>query len=367
MPYWVRDNYNRLIHDQLPNLTFDSDSNLNFGTMSDTNDTNAEVEQPLTLRDRCYPSRTSQPSCIIQPEVQGSFELRSTQLNNLPTYTGIEDAYLFLREFEDVCFLIQINNLTRDSVMLKYIPFALRGEAKKWLYSLPERSIRTWDHFVQAFLKKFFPNHKTDKLRNEINQFIQLERESFWKYFDRFKNLLAQCPHHGLEKWRLCQIIYEGMDYSTRTMVESMCQGEFMSKRDNDAWQFLEDLADKSMQWETTRETERTNPKGGIHQVETSWATEAKIDAMAKRLEQLELERERGNQVNQVMASCTFCTGNHVAEECPHLNPQMENVNATFQRGRYDPFAPTYNPGWRNHPNFSWSQGNHQGGGNHQA
>ena len=24
---------------------------------------------------------------------------------------------------------------------------------------------------------------------------------------------------------------------------------------------------------------------------------------------------------------------------------------------RNDPFAPTYNPGWKNHPNFSWNQG----------
>ena len=27
-------------------------------------------------------------------------------------------------------------------------------------------------------------------------------------------------------------------------------------------------------------------------------------------------------------------------------------------RPRNDPYAPTYNPGWRNHPNFSWSNGN---------
>lgn len=54
--------------------------------------------------------------------------------------------------------------------------------------------------------------------------------EPFWKYFDRFKDLLIQCPHHGLEKWRLCQIIYEGLDYSAKTSLESMCHGDFMRK-----------------------------------------------------------------------------------------------------------------------------------------
>ena len=29
----------------------------------------------------------------------------------------------------------------------------------------------------------------------------------------------------------------------------------------------------------------------------------------------------------------------------------VSNVN----RFRYNPFGNTYNPGWRNHPNFSWS------------
>ena len=36
---------------------------------------------------------------------------------------------------------------------------------------------------------------------------------------------------------------------------------------------------------------------------------------------------------------------------------EFEQVNAMFQNPRNDPFAPTYNPGWKNHPNFSWTQG----------
>ena len=64
---------------------------------------------------------------------------------------------------------------------------------------------------------------------------------------ERFKNLLAQCPHHGLEQWRLCQIVYEGLDQQTRTMLESMCQGGFLSKNPTAAWEFLEDLAKKTI------------------------------------------------------------------------------------------------------------------------
>jgi len=45
----------------------------------------------------------------------------------------------------------------------------------------------------------------------------------------RFKNLLAQYSHHGLEQWYFCQIVYNGLDYQTRTMLESMCQVGFTS------------------------------------------------------------------------------------------------------------------------------------------
>ena len=51
--------------------------------------------------------------------------------------------------------------------------------------------------------------------------------ELFRKDLDRFKNLLAQRLHHGPEQSRLCQIVYEGLDQQTRTMLESMCQGGF--------------------------------------------------------------------------------------------------------------------------------------------
>ena len=54
--------------------------------------------------------------------------------------------------------------------------------------------------------------------------------EPFWKYFERFKDLLAQCPHHGLEKWWLCQILYDDLDYQNKTLLEIMCRGWFLKK-----------------------------------------------------------------------------------------------------------------------------------------
>jgi len=60
--------------------------------------------------------------------------------------------------------------------------------------------------------------------------------------------LLAQCPHYGLERWHLCQIIYKGLDQATWTMVESICQGGFLNKSEKEFWDLLEELAKKTLQ-----------------------------------------------------------------------------------------------------------------------
>jgi hypothetical protein len=56
---------------------------------------------------------------------------------------------------------------------------------------------------------------------------------------------------------------------------------------------------------------------------------------------------------------CGLCTSPmHFTQNCPTLlaeNP-IEEVNAfnEYRKSTGGPFSETYNPGWRNHPNFSW-------------
>ena len=100
---------------------------------------------------------------------------------------------------------------------------------------------------------------------------------------------MAQCPHHGLDQARLCQIVYDGLDQQTRTMVESMCQGGFLSKSVTDAWEFLEDLAEKTMQWKTARDDSLGSKiiRGGLHSVSDMSHLESKVAALENMLKGL--------------------------------------------------------------------------------
>ncbi|KAM2462465.1 hypothetical protein PS1_013337 [Malus domestica] len=60
---------------------------------------------------------------------------------------------------------------------------------------------------------------------------------------------------------------------------------------------------------------------------------------------------------------CGVCSiQGHASEKCPQLieNGGWESANAIgFQsqnQPRHDPYSNTYNPGWKDHPNFKWRE-----------
>ncbi|MCP6297161.1 hypothetical protein NL457_28470, partial [Klebsiella pneumoniae] len=56
-----------------------------------------------------------------------------------------------------------------------------------------------------------------------------------------------------------------------------------------DAWQYLEEFADRTMVWDTTRESDVTNTlNSGLHQVDCEGAKEAKIAKLCRRISELE-------------------------------------------------------------------------------
>nr|GEV57497.1 reverse transcriptase domain-containing protein [Tanacetum cinerariifolium] len=76
-------------------------------------------------------------------------------------------------------------------------PYDHVREARWWLEKEPPRSIHTWEDLVSKFINEFFPPSRTTNLRNEISNFQQRFDESFHEAWDRYKDLLRACPHHG--------------------------------------------------------------------------------------------------------------------------------------------------------------------------
>jgi hypothetical protein len=85
------------------------------------------------------------------------------------------------------------------------------------------------------------------------------------------------------------------------------------------------------------------------------------MDAIVQRLDALSVGKTINAANTFPVESCSICASPmHQAQNCPSMTvyTEMEQVNAfnNFQKPPSGPYSETYNPGWRNHPNFSWKQ-----------
>ena len=121
-----------------------------------------QVAPPITLKDYMYPTRTTQPSSITLPQTNATFELKSGMIQIVLVFCGLdqENPYQHVREFEDICGTMRINNLSEDALKLRLFPFSLKETTKAYLYTLQVGSITTWTKFVEEFYKNIYSKQK---------------------------------------------------------------------------------------------------------------------------------------------------------------------------------------------------------------
>ncbi|XXG53381.1 hypothetical protein AAC387_Pa03g1479 [Persea americana] len=199
-------------------------------------------------------------------------------------------------------------------------------------------SITTWVKLVEEFYKKIYSKKKTASIRQAINEFHQMEGETLYSYLKRFKDLLIQCPHHGFEKIRLVQIVYEGLDYLTKQMVESFCSGKFTQKTADEAWTFLEETAENTLQWAPIKRepiTPTIIEKGGMFKVEPKIEAEAKLATLMRRIEALELNQKPTPNTLESLKYNQAMNGG-IDPATLGQAKSVEEVNALYQYTRFD-------------------------------
>ena len=121
---------------------------------------------------------------------------------------------------------------------------------------------------TQAFFNKYFANHKINGLKRQISTFSQKDSKTSYQTWERFKDLLNSCLHHGYENWRLVSYFYDGLTSKERQFVEMMCNGDFLSKDHEEAIEYLKELAEKAHTWtgpSATDNASRLKPSGIYH------------------------------------------------------------------------------------------------------
>ena len=78
-------------------------------------------------------------------------------------------------------------------------------------------------------MKKFFLTHKTKNLKRQISHFSGNEMKNSMHAGRDIS--LNSCPHHGSDTWLLVNYFYDGISPTMRKLLETMYEGDFMSKK----------------------------------------------------------------------------------------------------------------------------------------
>ena len=109
-------------------------------------------------------------------------------------------------------------------------------------------------------------------------------------------------------------------------------------------------MAMNSYQWNTWDRKK----VAGLHEIDAVTSLVAQVESLSKKLDTLTSPRVAA------VTSCTGCGGGHAPSDCPisiGRTTSVEQVDfvGNAMRGQGSPYSNTYNPGWRSHPNLSWS------------
>ena len=183
---------------------------------------------------------------------------------------------------------------------------------------MPQDSMSTWEDVCQNFLSRFYPPAKTARKRNEILTFYQVDGETLYEAWERFNELLRKCPHHQIAKQNLVQNFYNGLLYTTRTLIDAAAGGAFMRKTRDEAWDLLENMAMNNFQWANEKSIPKKATVNEVDVISTLAAqVQSLVEMQAKQSQMLaQLLKVKAVQVNAVQETCEFCGGQHSSDEC---------------------------------------------------
>ncbi|GJT07447.1 reverse transcriptase domain-containing protein [Tanacetum coccineum] len=225
-------------------------------------------------------------------------------------------------------------NVPSTSVKLMLFPFSLEGAARIWLEKEPPRSILTWDDLVSKFINKFFPPSKTTNLRNEITRFQQQFDETFYEAYDRFNDLLRECPHHGFSELHQLDTFYNALNSNDQDSLNSAAGGNFLDKMPRDCLRIIESKS----------KVRNSRNKPVVAKVSTSNSTPGispDVAELKDMVKALLLDKKNQSQapatVKAVEENCVTCGGAHSHRNCPATDGNVYRDNFNQENTSYQP------------------------------
>ncbi|XP_038896560.1 uncharacterized protein LOC120084813 [Benincasa hispida] len=295
-------------------------------------------------------------------------------IQNAGKFGGLqgEDPHAHLTSFVDICSAFSILGVTPEELRLYLFPYTLRDEARRWAQSLEPDEINAWDQLVERFMNRFFSSAVNPRRRGDVLNFEQKGYETLSTAWVRFRQLVKSCPHIGIPDCIMMENFYNGLDQPTQAVVDASVAEGLMDKSYMEVKSILDRISRDSDEWLDTefeeRSLEQERVEGAIVPVDTMSTLVDQVTIMTSLLQTMANQQRHLSQgstqanvlTHMAAMNCIQCGEGHSVEV---YSWNQQSVYPIYN----EPFGNTYNPGWRNHPTFSWDRNHNQGSqSNHQ-
>ncbi|GJX94291.1 reverse transcriptase domain-containing protein [Tanacetum coccineum] len=278
---------------------------------------------------------------VVPPILAENFELKVGLLSLVTSsqFHGFErdDPHSHIRWFNKITSTLKYKNVSHDAIKLMLFPFSLEGAARIWLEKEPPRSIHTWEDLVSKFVNYFFPPSKTTNLKNDITNFQQKFDETFSEAWDRFKDLLRKCPHHGFSELHQIDTFYNALTQSNQDSLNAAAGGNLLNRTPSDALSIIENKSKVRI----------SRNKPIVSKVSTTTSSPSPsldVTSLTEIVKELVLMNKATQQatVKAIEETCVTCGGPHPYYEC--LAADGNTFNACAAIGAYNQGGNGYRP-----------------------
>lgn len=256
---------------------------------------------------------------VLPPILSDNFELKTglIQLVTSNQFHGFErdDPHAHIRWFNKLTSTMKFKDVPHDAIKLMLFPFSLEGVARIWLEKEPPRSINTWEELVSKFVNHFFPPSKTTNLKNDITNFQQRFDENFGEAWERFKDLIRKCPHHGFSELHQIDTFYNALTQNDKDSLNAAAGGNILNRTPRDILTIIENkskVPTSRNKPNVSKVTSLTSYSSSVQSSELAKLT----DAIRCMMKEFKSQNQTPEPVKAVTEKCMICGGPHPYYDC---------------------------------------------------
>nr|GEY82724.1 hypothetical protein [Tanacetum cinerariifolium] len=235
---------------------------------------------------------------VVPPILAKQFELKHSLINMMTTdqFFGLEkyNPYDYIRWFKKITSTIKYKDVPNSEIKLMLFPFSLAGAARRWLEKEPPRSIHTWEDLFDESLA-----------------------------WDRYKDLLRTCPHHGFTKLHQLDTFYNALNPTDQDSLNAAEGGNMLERHTQDVLTIIENKSkvrnsrNKSVVSQVKSCDANSNSSSEIAKLThaVNQQTSAVTTAITDILKQFQATPPPAS-VKAVEETCVTCGGAHPYYQC---------------------------------------------------